>query len=252
MNLRLGKQPATPKATDFKLKAYQAVGLPPLPTRPFGYGTRLSDWKMLGNDSAGDCVWAGAAHETMLYGWLRSSHPIVPFDDKSVLSDYSAVTGYASDPNTDQGTNVHDAMSYRRKTGVLDASGKRHLIDAYVSIDAGDFDLMLRCVWTFGAVGIGFNFPESAWSQFDKGEVWDVVDGARIDGGHYVPMVGSTNPTKEASFVTWGRRARMTKAFYEKYNDEAWIPLSREMMHASGLNWRHLDWDTLSADLAAL
>lgn len=249
---KLGKAPATPRKTDFKLKNYE-VALPPLPTKSFGYGTRLSDWKMLGNDRAGDCVFAGAAHETMLWGWLRSSHPILPFDDTSVLSDYSAVTGYDPDnPDTDQGTNVHDAMSYRRNTGIRDTAGVRHKIDAYISIDPGNFDLMLRCVWTFGTVGIGFNFPDSAWSQFDNDKVWDVVSGAKVDGGHYVPMVGSQNPAKEASFVTWGRRARMTKAFYQKYNDEAWVPLSREMMHSSGLNWRHLDWEALKADLNSL
>lgn len=208
---------------------------------------------MLGNDKAGDCVWAGAAHETMLFGWLRSSHPILPFSDQSVLSDYSAVTGYNSnDPNSDQGTDVHDAMAYRRKTGVLDANGNRHKIDAYVSIDAKNYDLMLQCVWTFGAVGIGFEFPDSAWKQFDNDEVWDVVSGAQIDGGHYVPMVGSVHPGQEVSFVTWGKRARMTKAFYEKYNDEAWVPLSKELMQSSGLSWRHIDWATLQGDLSSL
>ena len=48
----------------------------------------------------------------------------VPFSDFSVLSDYSAVTGFdPADPATDQGTDVQDAATYRRVTGLLDANG---------------------------------------------------------------------------------------------------------------------------------
>lgn len=248
---KLGKQPFVPSEQDFRLKDLLAVPLPAVPIYRFGHGTIFSDWKMLGNDRAGDCVFAGGDHETMLYNKLAGR--TVSVGAREALADYAAVTGY--DPNTganDNGTVVRDAMSYRRRTGLLDAGGNRHKIDAYVQIDAGDWNLMLRCVWAFGAVGIGFNFPSSAWEQFDSGAVWDVVSGASIDGGHYVPMVGSMSPAKRATFITWGKRAEMTKAFYEKYNDEAWVPLSKEQLRSTGFNYRHVDWATLSAWLAAL
>ena len=57
----------------------------------------------------------------------------VTFNNQSVLKDYSAVTGFnPNDPNTDQGTDMQVAASYRRKTGVLDAAGKRHKVIAYL------------------------------------------------------------------------------------------------------------------------
>ena len=58
----LGKLPYEPKASDFKLSTF-SVALPAYPKSPFGYGNLFADWEMLGNDQAGDCVFAGAAHE---------------------------------------------------------------------------------------------------------------------------------------------------------------------------------------------
>lgn len=244
--LKLGKQPAAPQKSDFKLKSY-AVSLPPLPKKPFGYGTIYSDWGYLGNDRYGDCVWAGADHETML--WNKLAGRSVQFATANTLSDYSS-TGF--DPVTganDNGTNVHQSMSYRRSTGVVDSSGIRHKIDAYVSIAPRDWNLMLRCVWTFGAVGIGFEVPGSIWND---GQTWHTTSDKNIIGGHYVPIVGTRNPATEATCISWGHRYFMTKEFYETFNDEAWIPLSREQLRSSGFNSRHIDWISLNNDLASL
>jgi len=251
MPYKLGKQPYEPKAKDFQLKELLAVDLPPMPKVRYGHGYDFTDWKMLGNDRYGDCVFAGADHETML--WNKLALTPVSFTDQNALSDYGAVTGF--DPitgNNDNGTVVREALDYRRSTGLIDANGKRHRIDAYAQIDAQDWEMLHRCIWSFGAVGIGFNFPDSAWDQFDNNQLWDVVSGARIEGGHYVPMVGSMNPASEVTFVTWSKRARMSKAFYEKYNDEAWVPLSKEFLRAGGYNYRHIDWNTLQSWLTSL
>lgn len=247
--LPLGKKPFVPSDKDFKLKQVE-VSLPPMPQRPFGSGNLYSDWGVLGNDKYGDCVFAGADHETML--WNRLARHDVSFTEANALADYSALTGFnPNDPNTDQGTEVRASMGYRRDTGLIAADGNRHKIDAYVSIDPKDFDLMIRCVYAFGAVGIGFEVPNSIWNQWSAGAVWDVVanDGG-IDGGHYVPIVGYP-AVDRATFVTWGKRTVMSRAFYEKYNDEAWVALTKEETHQVS-SVRNIDWDTLNQMLAAL
>lgn len=252
---KLGKKPFVASPKDFKLKDVLKTPLPTTVPKSFGYGRAYSDWGMLGNDQYGDCVFAGSDHEVMLFNHI-AKHGNVPFTRDNALADYAAVTGF--DPatgNNDNGTNVRDALSYRRSTGLIDANGKRHKIDAFASINAKDFDLMRKCVYVFGVVGIGFEVPNSIWNQFDAGEIWDVVnpDGG-IDGGHYVPMVGSTSPD-HATFVTWGKRTMMTRAFYEKYNDEAWVPLTQEelLTRTSGVsNVRHIDWNTLNSMLSSL
>jgi hypothetical protein len=249
--LKLGKLPAAPKPTDFKFSAFTAgIQLPNVPSR-FGHGKAYSDWKMLGNDQYGDCVWAGAAHEHMLFNKVIQ-HQDVVFDDQSVLGDYSAVTGFdPSDQNTDQGTNVHDALSYRRKTGVADASGNRHQIGAYVALDPKNWDHLEQAAYIFGAVGIGFEFPRSAMEQFNNGEPWDVVEGSPIEGGHYVPVVGSIDSPNQATCITWGKRQTFTRAFYEKYNDESWAYITPEELH-DGAGFHGFDMDKLNQFLAQL
>lgn len=251
MAYKLGKKPAVHRPIDFKFSRY----MPALPKAPavFGFGKLYTTWGMLGNDRYGDCVFAGADHETMI--WNKARHGIdVPFSPKAALSDYSAVTGFdPTDPNTDQGTVVSDAMSYRRKTGLIDANGKRHKIAAYVSLDPKSWDQLVTASYIFGAVGIGFEFPDTAWAQFDAGHVWDVTDpNAQIDGGHYIPVVGSMDSSHKMTAVTWGKRQELTRAFYETYNDEAWAMLSEEQIRSDGTGLHGFDLATLQADLAAL
>lgn len=249
MTYRLGKKPASRDRRDIKFAAIaQQQRLPPPPSR-FGHGTLFKDWLMLGNDQVGDCVFAGAGHETMLTNRLAGR--TVTFDDTHVLRDYSAVTGYnPSDPNTDQGTDVRTALGYRRLIGVSDERGNRHKIGAYVSIDPNDFDLLMQAVFVFAAVGMGFNFPDSAMEQFDHGEPWDVVEGANVEGGHYVPVVGRASKNV-GTCVTWGRRQTFTRDFYEAYNDEAWAIVYPEELRA-GHTERGMDLTQLNTALKAL
>jgi hypothetical protein len=249
---KLGKQPAAPLSTDFKFADFAAtIDLPSVPSR-FGHGTAFADWKMLGNDQYGDCVWAGAAHEHMLLNKVVQGVE-VPFDDNAVLGDYAAATGFnPTDPSTDKGTNVHDALDYRRKTGIADANGTRHQIGAYVSLDPKNWEHLRQAAYIFGACGIGFRFPNSAWAQFNSGKPWDVVanDGGN-DGGHYVPVMGAPSADKVA-VVTWARRQEMTKAFYEKYNDESWVYITPEELNGNGSGLHGFDIQKLNSFLSAL
>ena len=262
MPLHLGKQPVAPQPTDLQWSALGAnVTLPNAPTR-FGHANLFQDWWMLGNgpddsvepgfQGAGDCVWAGAAHEHRLINKLV--HQVdVQFSGENVISDYSAVTGYViGDPSTDNGTDVHKALDYRRKIGVLDAQGVRHKIGAYVAIDPKDWNHLRQAAYIFGAVGIGFQFPNSAWGQFDNGQPWDVVahDGGN-DGGHYVPIMGAPSADK-VGVVSWGKRQEMTRAFYERYNDESWVYITPEELNQSGAGFHGFDMATLNSFLSKL
>jgi hypothetical protein len=252
VTLKLGKGPAEPRPTDFKFSELAAsVNLPTVPSR-FGHGGAFSDWGMLGNDRYGDCVWAGAAHEHMLINKVVHQTD-VQFDDGAVLGDYAAATGFdPNDPSTDKGTNVHAALSYRRKTGVADSGGSRHKIGAYVSLDPKSWDHLEQAAYIFGAVGIGINFPSSAMDQFNAGEPWDVVPGSQIEGGHYVPTVGSVASADSVSVITWGKRQVMTRAFYEEYNDEAWAYVTNEELRSDGKGLHGFDVGKLNTYLSAL
>ncbi|HWE04643.1 MAG TPA: hypothetical protein VG326_19715 [Tepidisphaeraceae bacterium] len=245
---KLGKTKARPGAVSMKLSTYLTKSQLPTPPANFGHYELVSNFGMLGNDKYGDCVWAGAGHETEM--WCMESGCTVQFNDKCVLSDYAKVTGFKpNDPSTDKGTDMQLAASYRRKTGILDASGKRHKVVAYLAIAKGNLDQHLAASYLFGAVGIGINFPSSAMDQFNAGKPWDVVKGAKIDGGHYIPLVGRRNGN--LLIVTWGKVQEMTPAFFTKYNDESIVYLTDEDLKA-GKTPEGFDVAQLNADLAAL
>src|SRR6266567_8671963 len=251
--LKLGKQPAAPRPTDFKFAEFAAaIQLPSVPSR-FGHGTAYADWQMLGNDRYGDCVWAGAAHEHMLLNKVVQGVD-VPFDDNAVLGDYTAATGFnPNDPSSDNGTDVHAALDYRRKTGIADTNGTRHKIGAYVSLDPKNWQHLEQAAYIFGAVGIGFEFPDTAMSQFNAGEPWDYVPGTPAPKeGHYVPTVGSLHAADQASAISWAKRQVFTVAFYEQYNDESWVYITPEELHSDGTGLHGFDLEKLNSYLSAL
>lgn len=246
--LKLGKKAARRKATDLHFLDYRTSAEVKVP-RTFGHETIVPNWGMLGNDRVGDCVWAGSDHEVML--WNKEAGVEVNFTDQNTLSDYSAVTGYnPNDPNSDQGTDVHQALDYRRATGTVDEAGKRHKIAAYVSITPGHWEHVLEATYLFSVVGIGFEVPSYAMQQFDEGKSWHLMRGKpSIEGGHYVPVVGRSH--EGLLVVTWGRVQVMTKGFFERFCDEAYGILSPEMFK-NGESLDGFDFEHLSADLNKL
>jgi hypothetical protein len=105
-----------------------------------------------------------------------------------------------------------------------------------------------EALYLFQAVGIGIEFPESAMQQFNSGEPWDVVSGAKVEGGHYIPLVAKRD---NLEVVTWGALQQMTPAFYEKYCDEAWAYISEENLKA-GKSPEGFNLEQLQADLSGL
>lgn len=260
---KLGKKPFHADTRDLKLERYLTDELPTAPAR-FGFGRLYPEWGMLGNgpddtvkpgfDGAGDCVFASAAHQTMIWNKVRHGHDVA-FDGKSVIADYSAVTGYViGDESTDQGTEIREALKYRKATGVRDKTGARHKIVGYVQFEATNWEHLVRGAYVFGAIEIGFQFPASAFDQLDAGEIWDVVDGddGGILGGHDICIVGSMNSKDRCTCVTWGQRQELTRDFYESYNDEAWGIVTAELIREDGEGIHGFDLDTFKHDLSLL
>ena len=266
LKFKLGKLPATYDKRDLLFSEYRTAEALPSHPKYFGHEGLMAanGWQMFGNGpdntvspgfkGAGDCVFAGGDHETML--WTLEGGVPAKFTGATAIKDYSSVTGY--DPKapldahgnnpTDQGTNVRTALGYRRKTGLVDASGKRHKIGAYVSLEVGNMDEILEALYLFGVVGIGIKFPLSAMDQFNAGKPWSVVPGSAPEGGHYIPLVANRT---NLECVTWGRIQQMTPQFFKTYCDEAWAILSTEMLKA-GKSLEGFDLTQLQEDLKAL
>jgi hypothetical protein len=263
---KLGKLPATYDKRDLQFAMYRTAEAMPSHPKHFGHEQLVGAdaWNMLGNgpddtvspgyQGAGDCVFAGGDHETML--WTLESGSPARFTGANAIADYSAVTGYnphaRPDVNganpTDHGTNVRDALKFRQATGLADVTGARHKIGAYVALEPGNLEQLLEALYLFGVVGIGIRFPLSAMDQFHAGKPWSVVPGPDPTAGHYIPLVAyRTN----LECVTWGRIQRMTSQFYRTYCDEAWAILSPEML-LRGKSLEGFDLSELQADIRAI
>ena len=225
---KLGKKSARRGAVRFKLSTYLKKHHLPAPPKVFGHHALIRNWGMLGNKKYLDCVWAGAAHETML--WNKEANRIVEFNDPGVLKPYAAVTGFKkNDPKTDKGTDAQHAASYRRKTGIVDVKGKRHKLAAYLALSPGNVDQLILAMYLFSAVGIGLKLPESAIDQFQAGKPWDIVSRMKPMGGHYVSGVGR-DAKGNIVVVSWGRTQLMTPRFYRKYCDEVIAYVTEDML----------------------
>ena len=230
--MKLGLKPARIGAINLQLATYCNFAQLPTPPANFGHEFLIDKWGMLGNDQWGDCALAGPAHQVML--WCKEGKTTALFDNTSVLKNYSAVTGFdlhagpsGSNP-TDRGTDMEDMARYWQKTGMVDAYGTRHKIAAYVGINPGDLRELWAATYLFQTIGLGFDMPQSALDQTEKGKPWDYVRGSPGVGGHYVPAVARRSGLGVG--VSWGKIQSFSPKFYQHYNTQGIVAMSAEMI----------------------
>lgn len=250
MDFKLGRQPFIEDHRDLKLSTYLDTTVLPPPPASFGHQGLITNWGMLGNDSVGDCTCAGADHGIMLWTAEGSGSP-APFTTANTIADYSAITGYnPSNPSSDQGAQIRDVLSYMQKTGMIDSTGKRHKIGAYVGLDHTKMSEVLEALYLFSVVEIGINFPDTAMNQFNSGKPWTVISGAMMMSGHDVPLVGYDGTWLYC--ITWGKLQKMDINFFKTYCEEAWAKLSPEFLNGQGLSPEGFNLAQLQTDLAEI
>jgi hypothetical protein len=206
--------------------------------------TGITSWGMSLNDKIGDCTIAGLDHWVMQqqhYGQNKT----VSIPDSATLSAYEAVSGYnPRNPSSDVGATLQSALNYGRNPGI-----GGYKVDAFAQIDSTNLNLVRNCINIFGCVYSGLNLPSSAQTQFGNGQEWTVVRSG-IDGGHCVPLMAFDAASFTA--VTWGAAQQLTVAFYQRYFDETWVPISLSWLEATGMSPGGLDTDALNSDYLAL
>lgn len=248
----LGKRPAVPGAVSWRYKDIfnrDQLMRPPL---VFGHILETSKIPMLGNQKVGNCVWCTQAH--LLQSMQRGlGKPETVFSDDSVISDYAAATGYMPGrPATDQGTLMGDGAKYWRKTGIIDAAGKRHQITAYVEIRLRDLDEIWQATHDFGGISLGVTLPQSAMDDFDAGRPWhNVKPNQKILGGHAVALVGR-NSRGDGVLATWDNTVGVSPEWITRFMDEAVAFVSLEYLDEKGVNPRGYDRVELEKRLTAL
>jgi len=218
MNLMLGKKHA--KFNPYALRMAHYVDkayVPPAFSDHTPYG--FNAWGMMMNDTLGDCTIAACGHALQVFTEGKTT-----VSDKVVESYYSKWCGYVpGKPATDNGGYELDVLNdWKAQTFA------GHALLGFVQPQPQNLSHVMHSIAEFGGVYIGFQVPNSAMTQFQNGQVWDVVanDGG-IAGGHAVfcPAYHTQDPTynKETTItaITWGQKQKMTVAFWEKYCDES-------------------------------
>lgn len=250
MKNKLGLKPVITQPR-VRLCDYYTSDLPTVDSLQYPLGhAGLVKPAMFKNDELGDCAIAGSIEEIRLANALRGV--TVNFDDDTAVQNYSAITGYSpDDPESDQGTDVHELYDFRQNTGLVDADGVRHKIVAYAGLTPRDWDEMLIALSLFDVVGVGIWVPDYAESQFSAGDAWHLVPGRHANvGQHYIPIWGASD-RNTAQLPTWGQETGITAPFYAAENVVAVVALTEEMF-TGGKSPEGVDFDKLAADLNLL
>lgn len=215
---RFGKKPARRDERNFKFAALLAVS-PKLPAAyDFDEHYVAVPTPMFGNDTHGDCVMAGRAHQTLRFEYVEQ-HELLKITDRDVLREWHKENG-----NTEDGLCVLDSLKEWRSRGWLVAKNT-YKIKAFAELDRGNHAEVKKAIVMQFGVGLGLTLPYGALPQFQAGRAWDVVPGrdGKPDpqGGHYVYCPGYTAAGPVC--VTWGRKQPMTWRFFDRYADEAYV-----------------------------
>lgn len=238
--VKLGKLPPKEDPRTLQMAAYLRRKLPSAPLRQDWTVGMTSWWGMMLNNQLGDCTIAAAGH--LIMEWTANLNQEIVLADDTILKAYEAVSGYdpASGAN-DNGAVELDVLKYWRSTGI-----GGHTIEAFASVDPGNWEHIKWSVFLFGGAYIGLALPLSAQNQ----QVWDVTNGPGSEpgswGGHAVPVVAYDETGLYC--VTWGSVLRMTWQFWSEYCDEAYAILSPDWL-SQNVDPNNVDIVTLRKDL---
>lgn len=219
--VKLGRKPVRSDPRTLKLAKYLPAVAPPAAVQ---WGSMISAWRMMLNDTEGDCTCAAAGHMEMLWTADESglSNMFTP-SDSSVQRMYEAVSGYQpGNPDTDNGADALTVLNYWRTIGLAN-----HKIQLFGSVNPSQLANVLLTVYAFGGAYIGLNMPITSEDQ----TVWSVPGSLRgygepgSLGGHAVPIIGYktlANGKRLFSVVSWGEVFQMTEYFFHCYCDEAY------------------------------
>lgn len=214
---KLGKAPVQKDKRNLKLATLLKAG----PTLPASYDFDTTHagipTPMFANDTVGDCVMAGRAHQTLRFEDIEQGS-VLMITDKDVLKEYYKETGGA-----DTGLVVLSSLKLWRSKG-WKVGKHSYKIKAFAQADQTNHDEVLQAIYGDVGIGLGVQLPTDAKNQIQTGQPWDVTTGPGSVpgswGGHYVYVPGYTPDGPVC--VTWGRKQQMTWAWLDKYCDEAY------------------------------
>lgn len=240
----VGKHPAkTDERTLNYVNYIKPANVPDIPPVFNWTAKKKTRWGAMKNLHLRNCTCAAAGH--LIQCWtLNTGRQEVP-PDTHIVKVYSALTGY--DPKTganDKGATALELLKYWRKNGIGNSS-----IFAFASVNHHTKKHVAEAIFLFGGIYAGLQLPRSIKGQ----KVWDVPEGGPVDdgapgsyGGHAICVLAYDE--HGLTCITWGKKRKMTWAFWMAYAEEAYALISNSFLE-QGKTPAGFDVDLLESDL---
>jgi hypothetical protein len=190
--------------------------------KPWGweYSLPQGELDILGNDQYGNCGECGAMHLMQTQAASVRGKVLTPTLAET-LALYSAVAGFnASDPSTDQGTDLTTLLEYWKDQGIT-IGGEKHKILGWATLDLSSAAQMRYAGYVFGGLYLGINCPQSAE---DNTSDWQYVADSPTVGGHCINLAGEGS--LGTHIQSWGQNIPTSWEFMLHQLDEGYAVIT--------------------------
>jgi hypothetical protein len=192
----------------------------PLPLAPDTVAVpNVVNWGILGNDTHGDCTFAGIVHARMANATVLGITETFP-TDADVVNAYLSYTG-----GQDAGAVEADLLTFWQNNNLFGSK-----LSAFAPTDHADLDELRSVIANFGLVYIGVKLPVTFQQQFIQNQPWDITGTPadnQIEGGHCIILVGYDKDYAEC--ITWGKVQKVTWRWLQSYMEESWALITPEI-----------------------
>lgn len=230
--MKLGAILVPPRPETPRLSAILRPGatLPPIPER-VNYLASITDWAVLGNDSAGDCETVRAFNDEHVVT-TKLGQPVPYPPDMSLVWQLYRTQNPDFDPNgtadtngpgspADGGMQTELLLAYLAEHG-MPGSGRK--VAGWATVDLRDEHELDAAIAIFGRLWLDVIVAQAQQQQFAQGEPWDYDPRSPEEGGHAI-LGGGMSPASDESMdaETWAQVVKLTDRFRERQVQTAFV-----------------------------
>lgn len=242
-----------PMGPHFKFANYH-VSIPTPNYVDYSWNSEPSLGNIFGNDVAGDCTIAAAAHTEGV--WTGNAGALFVPTLEEVFAMYSACEGPPGYPAADNGCDEITVLNYWVKKGL---AGRKPAM--WMTVDHTNMNDCRAALFLFENLYICAYLPDAWVDPFPAGNgfTWNVEGPPVMNNGHAWMAYGydfRKIGSKAFKIDTWGMQGRLTAPALMKYTDPApgtygglysvlsWDIINRAQQRApNGFNWQQLKSD---------
>ncbi len=206
---------------------------------------KLGPMSFLGNDTYGDCAYAGFGHIWQV--WAANNNKVLIPSTDCILDNYSQGTGFQIGPPllNDNGAVLTQVIGQAMRRGfVIEDNTAWRMLGATAVIEPDDLTSIMCCIDHFGCCYTGEALPANAATEFENHIPWNDLSQPPSDG-HCPPIVDYDYSTRTFYCMTWGGIQPQSFDSWLKYGLEAHAVLAYDWIGDNGLSPSGMSMATL-------